>query len=94
MRIPAHPGEILKDELEALGLSAHRLAMELGVPATRINDIVRERRAVTPETALRLAAYFGGSAQFWINLQTTHDLAVAEARHGEEIRRSVRPRAA
>lgn len=94
MRIPAHPGEILKDELEALGMSANRLAMELGVPATRVNDIVRCRRAVTPETALRLAVYFGGSAQFWINLQTAHDLALAEAEHGAEIRRSVRRRAA
>lgn len=92
MRIPAHPGRVLKREIEARNISASRLALDLGVPATRISEIVRERRGITPETALRLAAYFGGSAQFWMNLQTNHDLAVAQAEHGREVRRTVRRR--
>ena len=76
---PIHPGEILREEfLLPLGMSANALALELKVPAPRVNDIVRERRAVTPDTALRLACYFGTTAQFWLNLQTGHDLRVAE----------------
>jgi len=90
MTVATHPGEILKDELEARGMSAHRLALELGVPPTRIADIVHCRRAVTPETALRLARYLGGSAKLWLRLQADHDLAVAERQHGAEIKRTVR----
>ena len=90
MAVATHPGEILKDELEARGMSAHRFALELGVPPTRIADILKCRRAVSPETALRLAAYLGGSAKVWLRLQADYDLAVAEARHGDEIRRTVR----
>ncbi len=90
MVVATHPGEILKDELEARGMSAHRFALELGVPPTRIADIVKCRRAVSPETALRLAAYLGGSAKVWLRLQADYDLAVAERRHGEEIKRTVR----
>jgi addiction module HigA family antidote len=74
-------------------MSAHALAMELGVPATRIGEIVNCRRRVTPETALRLARYFGGSAKVWLGLQTDFDLAVAEALHGNDIARSVGPAA-
>ena len=74
-----HPGEILREEfLVPLGLSASALALELKVPAPRINDIVRERRAVTPDTALRLSRYFGTSPEFWMDLQTAFDLAVGQ----------------
>ncbi len=90
MAVATHPGEILRDELEARGMSAHRFALKLGVPPTRIADIVKSRRAVSPETALRLAAYLGGSAKVWLRLQADYDLAIAEARHGDEIRRTVR----
>ncbi len=93
MTVPTHPGEIIRDEIEARRMSAHALAMALGVPATRIGEIVRCRRGVTPETALRLTRYFGGSAKVWLGLQADYDLAVAEARHAEEIARSVRPAA-
>lgn len=89
---PIHPGEILREEyLVPLKMSAHALAMELRVPAPRINDIVRERRAVTPDTALRLARFFGTTAQFWINLQSSYDLKQTEIEHGSEIEREVRP---
>lgn len=90
MRISTHPGEILKDEIDARGMTANRLAVELAVPASRIDRIIKCKRSVTPETALRLAAYFGGSAQFWLNMQSRYDLAVAEAAHGNKIRRTVR----
>jgi addiction module HigA family antidote len=83
---PIHPGEILREEfLAPLELSAHALAMELKVPAPRINDIVRERRAITPDTALRLARYFGTTAQFWLNLQTSFDLKITEKVVGSKI---------
>ncbi len=84
-RIKTHPGEILKDELKARGLSANRLALDLGVPSGRIVDILNGKRAITADTALRLARYFGNSAQFWMNLQTQYDLSVAEHAHGTEI---------
>lgn len=89
---PIHPGEILREEyLVPLDMSAHALAMELRVPAPRINEIVRERRAVTPDTALRLARFFGTTAQFWINLQSSYDLKQTEIEHGGEIEQQVRP---
>jgi addiction module HigA family antidote len=89
---PIHPGEILREEyLVPLGMSAHALAMALRVPAPRINDIVRERRAVTSDTALRLARFFGTTAQFWVNLQSSYDLKQTEIEHGEEINQDVRP---
>jgi addiction module HigA family antidote len=73
-----HPGEILKSEfMEPLGLSSYRLARELHVSAPRINDLVRGKRSITAGTALRLSAYFGVSAQFWLNLQNKHDLWIA-----------------
>ncbi|MDA1088839.1 MAG: HigA family addiction module antitoxin [Proteobacteria bacterium] len=87
--IPTHPGEILKDEIEARGLTANRFAIEIGVPVTRIGEILHRRRAVTPETALRLAAYFGGSPKVWLSLQADYDLAEAERKHGREIKRTV-----
>ena len=90
---PIHPGEILREEfLVPLGLSAHALAMALKVPAPRINDIVRERRAITPDTALRLAHYFGTTAQFWLNLQTSYDLKITENTVGSKISGEVHKR--
>lgn len=75
---PIHPGEVLRDEfLQPFGLSAHALAMHLQVPAPRIYDIVRERRTVTVDTALRLSKFFGTSAEFWLGLQTDFDMAMA-----------------
>ena len=75
---PIHPGEVLREEfLLPYKLSAHALSMALQVPAPRINDIARERRAITVDTALRLAKFFGNSAEFWMGLQTDYDMAVA-----------------
>jgi addiction module HigA family antidote len=75
---PIHPGEILREEfLIPFEMSAHALAMALHVPAPRINDIVRERRAVTADTALRLSAFFGTSVEFWMGLQADYDTARA-----------------
>ena len=92
---PIHPGEILREEyLTPLGLSAHALALALRVPAPRINDIVRERRAVTPDTAMRLARYFGGDAESWLALQVAYDLRLAEISTAAKIRREIDPRAA
>lgn len=87
-----HPGEILREEyLTPLRMSAHALAMALRVPSPRINDIVLERRAVTPDTALRLARYFGTTAQFWSNLQSAYDLKMAEKENGGKIDKEVQP---
>jgi addiction module HigA family antidote len=87
---PIHPGEILKDELVERELSAHRLALDLGVPANRITAILNGRRSISADTALRLGRYFGNSAQFWMNLQSAYDLERTEMQNGAEIRRSVR----
>ncbi|GFO56296.1 transcriptional regulator [Geomonas sp. Red276] len=90
---PVHPGEVLREEfLAPLGLSAHALALELKVPAPRINDIVRERRSITPDTSLRLARYFGTTPQFWLNLQTSYDLKIADEKLGAKIEREVQAR--
>ncbi|MBK6869636.1 MAG: HigA family addiction module antidote protein [Burkholderiales bacterium] len=76
---PVHPGEVLREDyLKPMGLSASALARQLHVPASRINDIVLERRGVTADTALRLSRFFGGDAQSWLNMQTAYDLRVAE----------------
>lgn len=89
---PIHPGEILREEfLVAFEMSANALAMELHVPAPRINDVVRERRSITPDTALRLARYFGTTPQFWLNLQSSFDLRKAEVELGTKISAEVRP---
>lgn len=91
---PIHPGEILREEfLVPLGLSANALSMALRVPATRINDIVRQRRAITPDTALRLGRYFDTTPEFWLNLQSTYDLKQAEQAIGQTIRQEVCPMA-
>ena len=90
MTNPIHPGRVLKDELEARGISGNRLALDLGVPANRISAILNGKRAISADTALRLARYFGASAQFWLDLQSQYDLARAERERGAEMRRSVR----
>ena len=90
---PIHPGEILRAEfLVPLNMSAHALAMELKVPAPRIDDIVREKRSITPATALRLARYFGTTADFWLNLQTAYDLKIAQREIGQVVENEVRER--
>lgn len=92
---PIHPGEILREEfLVPLGMSVHALAIALRVPATRLHEITKERRAITPDTALRLARYFGASAEFWLNLQTAYDLRVAKQNALAAIEREVLPREA
>ena len=89
---PIHPGEIIREEyLVPLQMTSHALAMALRVPAPRINDIVRERRAITPDTALRLARYFDTTAQFWLNLQSSFDLKQAEKQAGRKIAAEIRP---
>jgi addiction module HigA family antidote len=88
---PSHPGETLADELSARGLSANALALKLRVPANRITDIVRGRRALTAETALRLGRYFGTGAKFWVDLQASHDLAIAERDLGAVIEKEIDP---
>lgn len=89
---PVHPGEILHGELEGLGLSANALAEKLDVAANRITEILRERRGVTADTALRLARYFGTTPQVWINLQAEYELRVAEIHAGKKIAARVKPR--
>ena len=95
MRIKTHPGEILREEfMVPLGLSANALATALRIPATRIGEIIKENRSVTADTALRLARYFGTTPQFWLALQSAHDLSKVEAKEGAQIERDVSPRAA
>jgi len=89
-----HPGDFLKDELEARALSAHALSLALRLPASRISQIIRGQRGITPETALRLARYFGGSASIWLRLQASYDLARAEAELADRIAAEVTPAAA
>ena len=90
-----HPGEILREEfMKPLGLSAHALAVALRVGAPRINDIGREKRGITPDTALRLARYFNSTPQFWLNLQTSYDLKTAQLASWSKIEREVLPHAA
>jgi addiction module HigA family antidote len=94
-RIRTHPGEVLREEfLKPLGLSANALALALRVPATRIGDILRTEkpRAISADTAIRLARYFGTSPEFWLNLQSAHDLSRTLAERGPAIERDVHPR--
>lgn len=84
-----HPGAVLKEELEARGLSANAFALRLRVPPQRIQDIVAERRGISPETALRLEASFGTPARMWLDMQAAYDLFVAEAKFGEKVRKEV-----
>ncbi len=83
---PVHPGEILFDEfLQPLGVTQHRLAVSIGVPPRRINEIVHGKRRITADTALRLARYFGTSDRFWLNLQTRYDLETERDNLGEAL---------
>ncbi|MDE3224868.1 MAG: HigA family addiction module antidote protein [Nitrospirota bacterium] len=92
---PVHPGEVLEEEfLKPMGLSQNRLASDLGVPARRINEIVLKKRGVTADTALRLARYFGTSAQFWLGLQMDYELDVMHTKLGSRLEREVRVPAA
>jgi addiction module HigA family antidote len=89
---PVHPGEILREEfLKPAGLTANALARALRVPAPRVIDIVRKRRGISADTALRLARYFGGDARSWLNLQTAYDLRVAEIAVAKRVAREVQP---
>jgi addiction module HigA family antidote len=90
-----HPGEVLREDfLKPLGMSANALSKALRVPASRINDIVLERRAVSVDTAMRLVRYFGGDVQTWLNLQTAYDLKVAEKTIAAKIAKDIEPMAA
>ena len=92
---PLHPGEVLLEEfLKPMGISQNRLALDLRVPARRINEIVLGKRRLTPDTALRLARHFGMSPQFWLGLQSDYDLDLAADEVGSQIEREVRVRAA
>ncbi|MBI4672408.1 MAG: HigA family addiction module antidote protein [Chloroflexi bacterium] len=87
---PIHPGQVLLEEfLKPMGLSQHYLALKIGVPARRINEIVLGKRRVSADTALRLARFFGVSAKFWLGLQMDYDLDVAEDELGERLQREV-----
>jgi antitoxin HigA-1 len=86
-RTPLHPGEILADELEELGVSPTELARQIRVPANRISQIINGKRAITGDTALRLAHWFGTSPQFWMNLQALYDVRLAEQQAGAEIKK-------
>ena len=89
---PIPPGEILHEEfIRPLRISQNRLARDIGVPVTRINDIIHARRGISADTALRLAAYFATSPEFWLNLQTNYDLKLAAMEIGEHIAATVRP---
>ena len=89
---PMHPGRVLELEfLEPLGMTQYRLAKEIGVDPPRVYDIVRGKRAISADTALRLGRYFGTSAEFWLNLQGHYELEVEEERSGESIEREVQP---
>jgi len=92
---PVHPGEILREDyLLPMGLSANALAKALHIPAPRINDIAREQRGIAADTAMRLARYFGGDAQSWMNLQAIYDLRLAELAAAEQIFNEIEPRQA
>ena len=92
---PVHPGEVLSEEfLKPLGLSQNRVALDIGVPPRRINEIVLEKRRITADTALRLARYFNTSPQFWLGLQADYDLDVASLSLGDRLEREVKTQAA
>lgn len=88
--VTTHPGEMLNEEfLVPLGISQNKLALDIHVPATRISQIVKGKRAITPETALRLSRYFGNSPEFWLNLQQMYDLSKIRHEAGEQIAKEV-----
>jgi addiction module HigA family antidote len=88
--VSTHPGEMLREEfLIPLGITQNALALKIRVPATRIGEIIHGKRAITPDTALRLARYFGNSPEFWLNLQQMHDLSKAKLELSKRIERDV-----
>ena len=87
MRDPIHPGETLREDLDALGMSAAELARRIELPVTRVTDILNGQRAITGETALRLGRFFGTAGEFWLNLQKLYELRRAEQKHGAAIAR-------
>lgn len=89
---PVHPGEILKETLDDLRISMNRLSKEIRVPANRISSIVAGQRAITGETALRLARYFGTTPEYWLNMQARYDLETARDHWEDRVRSEVRPR--
>jgi len=92
---PIHPGEILREEyLDPLGMSVNALSKALHVSPTRMNEIVRENRGITADTAMRLARYFGTSERFWLNWQTEYELRQAQILKGDEVAREIEPHAA
>jgi addiction module HigA family antidote len=92
---PAHPGEVLREDfLKPLKLSQYALAKAIGVPQIRVSEVVNGKRAITPDTALRLARYFRTSAEFWMGMQATYDLEMARDQIGKKIKAQVQPRAA
>ena len=91
---PIHPGRVLQEILSEAGLTVNALAMALRVPANRVGAIIKGKRGITADTALRLARYFGTSAQMWMNLQAKYDLAETEDSHRKRIEREVLPRSA
>lgn len=88
-----HPGRILREELDARGLSANALALALRIPSGRVTDILNGKRGISADTALRLGRFFGNDPQFWLNLQTSYELAVAKRQKGERIKEEVQPAA-
>ena len=88
---PVHPGRLLRREMQARDLSANALALALRVSSGRITDMLNGKRGMSPETAMRLGRYFGNSPRFWLNLQTTYELEVAEAEFGQRIAAEVAP---
>lgn len=88
---PVHPGEILKDEIEELNMNASNLAKMLLVPPNRIIDIIKGKRSVTPDTALRLSRFFNTTAEFWLNLQIAYDLKTVEMKSGKQIYKQIHP---
>ena len=89
---PVHPGDVLREDfLKPLHMSVNRLALSLGVPATRMGEIVKGRRAITSDTALRLARFFGTTPEFWMNMQAGYELEIAKDKFSAVIERNVRP---
>ena len=92
-RIATHPGALLREQIEETGLTVHGVARDIGLPSTRLHEIVHERRGVSAETAIALGAFFGQSPEFWMNAQKTHELSKALIENGNDIRARVRPHA-
>ena len=90
-RIATHPGALLLEQINEMGLSVHRVARDSGLPATRLYEIVHERRGVSAETAIALGAYFAQTPEFWVNAQKVHELSKELAENGDAIRVRVRP---